>query len=201
MFLLEISNYQKGYKCYSPITKKFYNTIDVTFFDNNSYFPKTNIQGENYEEYQFWETMSSNPSNPYPNNSNKSKFAIYFWNSAFFYINLLSEENLSSISKNQPCISKILLSSAENLPSTAENPPFEENLSSISKSQSSTSEYRSSISPQLDNNDFRVYTRWKRSLQVITNVQPSIDHDPKPNTAPNENSQRISSKTEHAFTS
>ncbi|KAK2974112.1 hypothetical protein RJ640_025461 [Escallonia rubra] len=48
----------KGYKCYSPEKKKVYNTMDVTFFENQSFYPKTSIQGENSatskDEYQFW---------------------------------------------------------------------------------------------------------------------------------------------------
>ena len=34
---------QKGYKCYSLIIKKFYTSIDVTFFENQSHYSKTNI--------------------------------------------------------------------------------------------------------------------------------------------------------------
>ncbi|KAK0593418.1 hypothetical protein LWI29_036352 [Acer saccharum] len=47
---------KKGYKCYSPITRKFYTSMDVTFFENQSYYPKTSIQGENsaIQECSFW---------------------------------------------------------------------------------------------------------------------------------------------------
>ena len=37
---------KKGYKCYSHVTKKFYNSMDVTFFENQPFYPKTAIQGE-----------------------------------------------------------------------------------------------------------------------------------------------------------
>ncbi|KAL6311476.1 hypothetical protein AAG906_012064 [Vitis piasezkii] len=52
---------QKGYKCYSPTTKKFYTSMDVTFFENQPFYPKTAIQGENWstDEFQFWETEIS----------------------------------------------------------------------------------------------------------------------------------------------
>lgn len=51
---------QKGYKSYSPITRKFYNSMDVTFFENQPYYPKSDIQGEHTtQEYQFWEVESS----------------------------------------------------------------------------------------------------------------------------------------------
>lgn len=47
---------QKGYKCYSPITKKFYNSMDVTFFENQAFYTKIGIQGESFtEEYQLWD--------------------------------------------------------------------------------------------------------------------------------------------------
>ena len=46
---------QKGYQCYSPITKKFYYSLNVTFFEEKPYFTKTIIQGESPNlEYQFW---------------------------------------------------------------------------------------------------------------------------------------------------
>ena len=53
------SNTQKGYKCYSPISKRVYNTMDVTFFEHQSFFPKSGIQGEHSHEYQFWETLQN----------------------------------------------------------------------------------------------------------------------------------------------
>ncbi|KAK2972599.1 hypothetical protein RJ640_007068 [Escallonia rubra] len=55
---IDYSSSKKGYKCYSPEKKKVYNTMDVTFFENQSFYPKTSIQGENSatskDEYQFW---------------------------------------------------------------------------------------------------------------------------------------------------
>ena len=45
---------KKGYKCYSPITRRFYTSMDVTFFENQSYYQKTHIQGENLQECNFW---------------------------------------------------------------------------------------------------------------------------------------------------
>ncbi|RVX10447.1 Retrovirus-related Pol polyprotein from transposon TNT 1-94 [Vitis vinifera] len=61
---LRYSSNQKGYKCYSPVTRKFYNSMDVTFFETQPYYPKNDIQGENStQEYQFWdlESFSESP--------------------------------------------------------------------------------------------------------------------------------------------
>ncbi|RVX14379.1 Retrovirus-related Pol polyprotein from transposon RE2 [Vitis vinifera] len=56
---LGYSSNQKGYKCYSPVTRKFYNSMDVTFFETWPYYPKNDIQGENStQEYQFWDLES-----------------------------------------------------------------------------------------------------------------------------------------------
>ncbi|RVX04556.1 Retrovirus-related Pol polyprotein from transposon TNT 1-94 [Vitis vinifera] len=60
---LGYSSNQKGYKCYSPVTRKFYNLMDVTFFETQPYYPKNDIQGENStQEYQFWDLESFNES-------------------------------------------------------------------------------------------------------------------------------------------
>ena len=53
---LRYSN-KKGYKCYSSITKKVYNSMDATFFENQPYFPKSEIQGESSMEYHIWDTL------------------------------------------------------------------------------------------------------------------------------------------------
>ena len=63
---------QKGYKCYSPLTKKFYHSMDIIFLEKQPYYSKTNIQeeSENLEVFWFWEFESSPlivlPSTPSP---------------------------------------------------------------------------------------------------------------------------------------
>ncbi|PON33835.1 hypothetical protein PanWU01x14_349320, partial [Parasponia andersonii] len=61
---------QKGYKCYSNITRKFYTTMDITFFETESYFPKVHIQGEKPEvqECKFWQEPEI--STPQPSKAN-----------------------------------------------------------------------------------------------------------------------------------
>ena len=43
---------QKGYCCYSPITKKFYTSLDVTFFESRPYYQKS-LQEETSSEANF----------------------------------------------------------------------------------------------------------------------------------------------------
>ena len=55
---LGFSPTQKGYICFDPISGKMFISMDVTFFENKSFFDKTHLQGENEQcEDQFWETM------------------------------------------------------------------------------------------------------------------------------------------------
>ena len=57
---------QKGYKCYSPVTKQFYHSMDVTFFEQQPYFSKSDIQGETnfIQEYQLWDIEESSHFSP-----------------------------------------------------------------------------------------------------------------------------------------
>ena len=43
---LGYSSTQKGYKCYSASTRKFYISADVTFTENKPFFPKSSLKGE-----------------------------------------------------------------------------------------------------------------------------------------------------------
>ncbi|KAJ4703138.1 Retrovirus-related Pol polyprotein from transposon TNT 1-94 [Melia azedarach] len=66
------SSNQKGYKCYYPVTRKFYHSMDVSFFEQQPYYPKSDIQGENFtHEYQLWdiETLETSFSNHSPMSS------------------------------------------------------------------------------------------------------------------------------------
>lgn len=58
---LGYSPHQKGYKCYSPITKRYYHSMDVSFFENQPYYPNTTIQRESEYEKKClsWDIESS----------------------------------------------------------------------------------------------------------------------------------------------
>ena len=45
VFIGNASN-KKEYKCYNPQTRKIYVSMDVSFFENKSYFHKNSLQGE-----------------------------------------------------------------------------------------------------------------------------------------------------------
>ena len=47
---LGYSTTQKGYKCFHPLSKKFYVSRDVTFNERESYFGQPHLQGENVRE-------------------------------------------------------------------------------------------------------------------------------------------------------
>ena len=47
---------QKGFKCYCPHIKKVFISMDVSFFENQAYYSKTSLQGENETcEGKFWD--------------------------------------------------------------------------------------------------------------------------------------------------
>ncbi|KZV28380.1 hypothetical protein F511_16748 [Dorcoceras hygrometricum] len=50
---------QKGYKCYSPVLKKFFTTMDVTFFETEPFFSNSSIQKEYFQhdgdDPPYWE--------------------------------------------------------------------------------------------------------------------------------------------------
>ena len=48
---------KKGYKCYCPRTQKFFHSMDVTFFEEQLFYPTSDIQGENSRESPNWDMM------------------------------------------------------------------------------------------------------------------------------------------------
>lgn len=54
--------HQKGYKCYNPITRKFFVTMDVNFLESESFFPRAEfpVQGERDNDHETldWEYIS-----------------------------------------------------------------------------------------------------------------------------------------------
>ena len=48
---------QKRYKCYSPTNKRFYTTMNFSFFEHVFFYPKSHVQGESMNEHQVWESL------------------------------------------------------------------------------------------------------------------------------------------------
>ncbi|RVW69268.1 Copia protein [Vitis vinifera] len=66
---------QKGYKCYSPTNKRFYTTMDVSFFEHVFFYPKFHVQGESMNEHQVWESRLEGVSSFHSESPNPSQFA------------------------------------------------------------------------------------------------------------------------------
>ena len=56
---------QKGYKCYCPSTRKFYASMDVTFFEKQPYYPNPTFRGRMVQSYK----NAGSGTNPNPPNS------------------------------------------------------------------------------------------------------------------------------------
>ena len=46
---------EKGYWCYCPQKRKYYTSTDVTFFENQAFYPRNLPQGESGSDPNFWE--------------------------------------------------------------------------------------------------------------------------------------------------
>ncbi|RVW63107.1 Retrovirus-related Pol polyprotein from transposon TNT 1-94 [Vitis vinifera] len=66
---------QKGYKCYSPTNKRFYTTMDVSFFEHVFFYPKFHVQGESMNEHQVWESRLEGVPSFHSESPNPSQFA------------------------------------------------------------------------------------------------------------------------------
>ncbi|XP_059590837.1 retrovirus-related Pol polyprotein from transposon RE1 isoform X2 [Vitis vinifera] len=66
---------QKGYKCYSPTNKRFYTTMDVSFFEHVFFYPKSHVQGESMNEHHVWESFLEGVPSFHSESPNPSQFA------------------------------------------------------------------------------------------------------------------------------
>jgi len=56
--LLGYDSHMEGYRCYDPLTRKLYVTMDVTFLETEYFFNEPSLsvlQGENRHEQQIWD--------------------------------------------------------------------------------------------------------------------------------------------------
>ncbi|KAJ4700914.1 Retrovirus-related Pol polyprotein from transposon TNT 1-94 [Melia azedarach] len=72
---LGYSSTRKGYRCYSLVTRKFYTSMNVKFFEQIPYYSKTSLEGESPSQgqAQFWESVI-----PIPIESESSSTKSFF---------------------------------------------------------------------------------------------------------------------------
>ena len=170
---------QKGYRCYSPSTKRFYTSMDVTFMENQPFYPKSTIQGGNVsQEFQLWETLNTDQniqlwetmhpnqtqtppsqSHPLPHNSSQIQTQTH----------PSSTENQESHSHMSPTLSHLPLNQTGNSKS---HPPTETHIY--------PSKQINSLQPDADK-EFIVYTRKEKNQKEIEHQKSLQCHDSEPN--------------------
>jgi len=144
---LGYSSHQKGYKCYSPVTKKTYNSMDVTFFEHQSYFPKPAIQGENSREFQLWDILGDTQS-------------VYISPQSVNPTSLPSSESSNPSEPSNPSLRSTSGSLSESQFHEPSNIP------------NHTNDLTESTQPQLGTNcqELRVYSRRRRPNEHLENI-------------------------------
>ena len=155
---------QKGYKCYSPITKKVYNMMDVTFFEHQSCYPKFEIQGENMREYQLWDISGSE----FDHSLQPGDIAKSFQNT--LTNDHTPQNSILEQTKSYPQQTKSHPQQTESHPPTT---PIQSPV------------HNHSEPAQIPNHELRVYAKRKRPEMEIKHPIPlTLDQDSKPSPKP-----------------
>lgn len=154
--LIGYSTNKKGYKCFSPDTKKTYHTMDVTFFENKPFFSSSTVGGETVV-----------------------KDSELNWDWDF----LIEPHLISNQSNTFPSISSSIPSSTSNLHWPANSNPIIPNIPSQVDNNTSPkpSSPQSIVYPKhlnLPDDEIQVYTR-RRPVQQPAQNQQSQDSTPK----------------------
>ena len=163
--LLGYSSNKKGYKCYCPVSQKVFNSMDVTFFEEQSYYPKFAVQGENHnQELQNWDFVSLiDPQPSSPNNT------------------LAPKTTLPPVSLIDPHSS----SSDNTITSKTPHPSVTHTPNHSANSHEPKTPHPTFSNPiHIPNTEIRVYSRKKKNLanieQATTHTQQSQEYNPIP---------------------
>ena len=146
MYFLGYSPTQKGYKCYSPNTQRFYVSADVKFMENTPFYTKTEFQGGSESEFRVWESdhlLSLSPTTTQPLQSDHLSLSPTKCLQSDPYTVLDYDET-------SPIISQSPRSPSQSKSPSSSQPPRSPNTSKTSSSDQSIS-----ISPESNNQSIK----------------------------------------------
>ncbi|KAI5413059.1 hypothetical protein KIW84_057617 [Lathyrus oleraceus] len=176
------SSTQKGYKCFHPLSKKFFVSWDVTFHEEEPYFTQPYLQGENFKEDKLdsldlsgielntlnLSSINSNTSGDSDHDSNTLDLSHSGHDSNILNLSGLESNppNSSSFESNRPNLSGLELNTFVPDPSEAEEVGVESN-----QSNTPIVELRPKVDVRYGKN--LVYMRKSKVIPESTQVQES----------------------------